>query len=364
MPSSKPYAHYILARVGKGKPVAIRNELKTRATANKVNNNKTQSYESEYMLKTALFLSGDRSFENELRSLSGLSKIRADYNHWSFRSSMRTKGVILALHQEMFGTSDTQGESLANEINGYLSGQKNRYLSTQVLGWTTYALSKRILNQSDWKSPVLKLNNKALTAISSNKAGASWNLWDSDRKGDSISVKGENSDSYLMISTVGIRSNGGYKYGDNSVSVSRVYLNSDGTPFDAIKHNLSDEVVVVITVKNTTQRDLHELALVDRIPAGWEINNPNLGRSSDLSQYYTTRAWNTDYLSMRDKQLEIFGDLTRGQSAQFVYTVRATTAGQFFLPPISLEAMYDDTVWSRKAGQSLTINGPWADSLL
>ena len=355
MPSSKPYAHYILARVEKGKPVAIRNELKT---------NKKRSYESEYMLKTALFLSGDRSFEKELRSLSGLGKIGTDYNYWSFRSSMRTKGVILALHQEMFGASDSGGESLASEINGYLSGQKNRYLSTQVLGWTTYALSKRVLNQTDWKSPILTLNNKALTAISSNKAGASWSLWDSERKGDSISVKGQNSDTYIMISTIGIRSDGGYKYGDNSVSVSRVYLNSDGTPFDAQTHNLSDEVVVVLTVKNTTNRELHELALVDRIPAGWEINNPSLGRASDLSSYYTMGSWNTDYVSMRDKQLEIFGDLKSGESAQFVYTARATTAGQFFLPPISLEAMYDDKIWSRRAGMNLTINGPWADDLL
>ena len=357
MPSSKPYAHYLLARVGKGKPVGIRNELKKSNYYN---------YESEYMLKAALYMAGDRTYEKELQSLTGLGKLDNRYDYWSFRSEMRSKGLVLALHQEMFGSSDANGEGLASEINGYLSSQKNRYLSTQVLGWTTYALSKRVLNQTDWKSPSLTINNKKVAASSNSKAGSSWNLWDSERKGDKVSVKGQNSDTYLMISTIGIKNAGAYEYGDKSVAVTRTYFNADGSTFNPQNHKLSDEIVVVITVENLTGGEIHELALVDRIPAGWEINNPNLGRSSDLSQYYTTGSprWNSEYVSMRDKQLEIFGDLRSREKVQFVYTARATTAGQFFIPPVSLESMYNDHIWSRKAGQMLYISGPWADHLL
>ena len=355
MPSSKPYAHYLLAREGKGKPVAIRNEL---------NKKNYYNYESEYMLKTALYLAGDRTYEKELRTLKSLDKLDTRYDYWSFRSHMRSKGLVLALHQEMFGSSDSDGEGLASELNNYLSGQKNRYLSTQVLGWTTYALSKRVLNQTDWKSPSLTINNKKVATSSNSKGGASWNLWDSERKGDKVSVKGQNSDTYLMISTIGIKNQGNYEYGDNSVSVTRTYLNADGSSFNPKTHKLSDEIVVSITVENLSSSPIHELALVDRIPAGWEINNPNLGRSSDLSQYYSTGAWNTEYISMRDKQLEIFGDLNGKQKAQFIYTARATTSGQFFIPPISLESMYNDHIWSRKTGQVLFISGPWADHLL
>ena len=50
MPTTQPYAHYLLARSGKGKPVAIRALLE-----NDINRN----YESEFMLKTFLYLSGD-----------------------------------------------------------------------------------------------------------------------------------------------------------------------------------------------------------------------------------------------------------------------------------------------------------------
>ena len=355
MPSAKPYAHYILARVGKGKPVAIRNELKK---------NSYYNYEAEYMLKSALYLSGDRTYENELRTLQNLNKLDSRYDYWSFRSPMRSKGMVLALHQEMFGASDADGESLASEINAYLSEQQNRYLSTQILGWTTYALSKRVLTQSDWKAPVLMNNKQKVAAASSAKGGAAWNLWDSERKGDKISVKGQNADTYLMISTIGIKNQGTYEYGDHSVSLTRTYLNADGSIFNPQNHKLSDEIVVVLTIENLGNAELHELALVDRIPAGWEINNPNLGRSSDLSQYYTATGWNSEYVSMRDKQLEIFGDLKAKEKVQFVYTARATTAGQFFIPPVSLESMYNDHIWSRKAGQLLYISGPWADHLL
>ena len=167
-----------------------------------------------------------------------------------------------------------------------------------------------------------------------------------------------------MITSTGIRNDGAYQFGDRQVSVSRSYLNPDGTPFKPEQHEVGQEVVIQITLSNLTRSEIHELALVDRIPAGWEINNPALNRGSDLSAHYNSEAWNSDYMSMKDTQLEIFGDLKAGQTVQFVYTVRATSAGEFFVPPISVESMYNDNIWSRKTGMNLSITGHWDSDLL
>ncbi len=49
---------------------------------------------------------------------------------------------------------------------------------------------------------------------------------------------------------------------------------------------------------------------------------------------------------------------------EVVYAVRAVTAGQFTVPPVEAEAMYDPEIWTRAAGGEITVDGPWEDFLL
>ena len=351
MPTTQPYAHYLLARVGKGKPVAIRALLESGGKRN---------YESEFMLKTALYLSGDRTYESELKSLTGLNKISSGYDHWSFRSNLRTKGLILALHQEMFGNEEKAGETLAFDLHNTILSYKNRYISTQAMGWSTYAMAQRVLGATSWKAPTLTKNNKALTAVSESTGNRSWNVWDTERNGNQLTLKGSGSDGFLILSTEGVRADGQHEYGDKGIKVTRFYRNMDGSVFNPETQNLGDEVVVVLSLTNTSGKDLHELALVDRIPAGWEIQNPNLNSNSiNPTNYVSNELWQSEYLTIQDNQIEIFGDLSRGQTKDLVYVSRATTSGTFTVPPVSIEAMYDDTIWSRHKGSIVTISGAW-----
>jgi uncharacterized protein YfaS (alpha-2-macroglobulin family) len=349
MPSAKPYAHYILSRVGKGKPVAIRALLQNK-----------QNYESEYMLKTALYLSGDRTYESELKSLSKIGNISTKYDHWSFRSHLRTQGLILALHQEMFGSSESAGEALAQSIHKSILQFQRRYLSTQSMGWTTYALAQRVLTDDTWKAPTLTKNGKKLATANSSANNSSWSIWDSERKGDNLKLKGSGTDGYVILSTIGIRNNGEYQYGDSGLKISREYRNMDGFTFNLEIHSLGDEVVVVLILENISNQAINEIAVVDRIPAGWEIQNPNLSEfAGNLSTFSNDSLWGSEYISIKDNQIEIFGDLERGANRTIVYTVRGTTSGTFTIPPVSAEAMYNDQIWSRHKGMIIQIRGQW-----
>ena len=106
--------------------------------------------------------------------------------------------------------------------------------------------------------------------------------------------------------------------------------------------------------------EINEIAVVDRIPAGWEIQNPNLSEfAGNLSDFGNGNMWASEYTSIRDNQIEIFGDLERGATRTFVYTVRGTTSGTFTIPPVSAEAMYNDQIWSRHKGMIIQIRGQW-----
>jgi uncharacterized protein YfaS (alpha-2-macroglobulin family) len=116
---------------------------------------------------------------------------------------------------------------------------------------------------------------------------------------------------------------------------------------------------VAVTVTNTTGEKVSNLALVDRFPAGWEIENPRLGRGGAVSFVDAGELWQPDYLNVRDDRLEVFGALEKGESKKVVYAVRAVTSGSFLAPPVEVEAMYDPRIWAREAGGIVTVSGPW-----
>ena len=121
---------------------------------------------------------------------------------------------------------------------------------------------------------------------------------------------------------------------------------------------------VEIEVANTSGEQIQNLALVDRLPAGFEVENPRLGRGFKADWIEPEEQWALDFLNMRDDRLEAFGTLRSGESKKVVYTVRAVTSGTYTVPPVEIEAMYDPTLWAREAGGKAVIGGPWTGKLL
>ncbi|MBM74354.1 MAG: hypothetical protein CMK59_03040 [Proteobacteria bacterium] len=352
--SVEPYAHYVLARGERGKAVAIRDLLKKKHNA-----------EDDYLLKAALYLSGDHSYKEEL--IQPQIDFTTKKNSYSFRSTLRTKGMLLAIHQELFGARASEAEPMAQSVASSLERQ-SRYYSTQELVWGTYSLARRAQTPKDWKAPQIKLNGKILPPeSSSDEAGTNWSVWDINRKSEQLTVTSQGSNSYLVLSTEGVKKKGEYEYGSSGLSVSREILKSDGTLIDEqegyLQSELGDVIYVRITVENKSNTTQHELALVDHLPAGWE---PELIELNDpaLTDLYSVEAWEKDHYNIRDQQLEVFGDLNSRAKVQVVYAVRSVTAGSFYLPPVEIEAMYDPTIWGRAQGGAIKVLGPWAGSLL
>jgi uncharacterized protein YfaS (alpha-2-macroglobulin family) len=123
-------------------------------------------------------------------------------------------------------------------------------------------------------------------------------------------------------------------------------------------------VFVDIEVSNVSGNDIQNIAVVDRLPAGFEIENPRLGRSTRAEWMKEDVVWATEFMNVRDDRLEAFGALPAGTGRRIFYTVRAVTSGKFTIPPVEAEAMYDPTLWARDKGGTAVIGGPWTGKLL
>jgi len=101
----------------------------------------------------------------------------------------------------------------------------------------------------------------------------------------------------------------------------------------------------------------YHVALVDPLPAGLEIINPNLAVSESLPEspseegtfFYWWNRW-YQHQNMRDSRVEVFTSLLWDGVYEYSYIARATMPGTFIVPPTKAEEMYSPEVFGR--GQS------------
>ena len=91
---------------------------------------------------------------------------------------------------------------------------------------------------------------------------------------------------------------------------------------------LGDLVFVDLELTNTSALSIQNVALVDRLPAGFEVENPRLGRATQGEWMKDLEMWTPEFQNLRDDHLEAFGTLPAKTVRHVIYTVRAVTSGK------------------------------------
>jgi uncharacterized protein YfaS (alpha-2-macroglobulin family) len=113
---------------------------------------------------------------------------------------------------------------------------------------------------------------------------------------------------------------------------------------------LGARVVVAIEATNTTKR--YDVALVDPLPAGFEVVNSALAVAERPVVTHTQR-W--DYENLRDERAEAFARELGEGTHVFAYTARATTPGTFVAAPSKAEEMYAPETFGRSRGEVVVV---------
>ena len=120
-------------------------------------------------------------------------------------------------------------------------------------------------------------------------------------------------------------------------------------------------VRVKITMVADNRR--YHVALVDPLPAGLEIVNPSLAVSGSLPadpaapesrRFWWWGPW-YQHQNMRDERAEAFTPLLWDGVYQYSYVARATTPGQFVVPPAKAEEMYSPEVFGRSGSDMVIV---------
>lgn len=108
----------------------------------------------------------------------------------------------------------------------------------------------------------------------------------------------------------------------------------------------------------------YHVALVDPLPAGFEIINPALAVSQSIPQdeaspdyrhgWWWWWTW-YEHQNMRDERAEAFTTLLWDGVYEYTYLARATTPGRFVAPPAKAEEMYAPEVFGRSASDWVVV---------
>lgn len=132
----------------------------------------------------------------------------------------------------------------------------------------------------------------------------------------------------------------------DGLEVIRDLLGADGNPATLIA--TGESITVRIRVRNLGDHNLSDIAVMDLLPGGFEVEPGNLvpGRSTMPGAEFT---------EVREDRNVFFTSLTAGGMVEFSYRIKPVCAGSFQVPPIFAECMYDRGIHARAGGGAIEV---------
>ena len=314
------------------------------------------SIQAKWRLAAAYALTGKMKPAGELVYNAETTVIPYSSMNLIYGSSDRDEAMILETLILM--KRDRDALQQAKKVSQNLA-QEN-WFSTQSTAFALMAMGRLAEQLSGTLDFTWSWNGKQQPAVKSAKAVYEKEIATSPKSG-TVSVKnqGKGALSVDLITRTQLLNDTLPAIADN-IRLDVKYTDMAGSPISVEDIRQGTDFMSAVTLSNISgTSDYSNLALTHIIPSGWEIYNERMivpEASSSNSNEANTPESSADkytYKDIRDDRVLTYFDLRRGESKTFTVRLQATYAGNFILPAIQCEAMYDAVVQARtKAGRT------------
>jgi hypothetical protein len=355
---ARAYALYVLARNGRAPIGEVRYYADTRL-------DRFATPLAKAHLAAALAMLGDRErAESVFRQAAASVSQAEDALRRDFGSDLRDRAALVTLASETRVARNEAARLTATLAEAFA---RRAYTSTQEQAWLLLA-ARALADES--RGTKLSVNGTP------HEGGLSRGLTSADLEKGQLVIRNEGAAAVdAVISVLGAAMTPEPAVARN-FTIERAFYTLEGTPIDLAsadggtgRLNQTDRLVVVLTVK--AQANGHIL-IVDRLPAGLEIENPRLVDGGDLTNFgWLKTAVQPEHTEFRDDRLVAAFDLTgrsnrdgqatNGSSGQrettltVAYVVRAVTPGTFVHPAATVEDMYRPERFARTESGRLEV---------
>ena len=314
------------------------------------------SIQAKWRLAAAYALTGKMKPAGELVYNAETTVIPYSSMNLIYGSSDRDEAMILETLILM--KRDRDALQQAKKVSQNLA-QEN-WFSTQSTAFALMAMGRLAEQLSGTLDFTWNWNGKQQPAVKSAKAVFEKEIATSPKSGTvSVKNKGKGALSVDLITRTQLLNDTLPAIADN-IRLDVKYTDMAGSPISVEDIRQGTDFMSAVTLSNISgTSDYSNLALTHIIPSGWEIYNERMivpEASSSNSNEANTPESSADkytYKDIRDDRVLTYFDLRRGESKTFTVRLQATYAGNFILPAIQCEAMYDAAVQARtKAGRT------------
>lgn len=310
------------------------------SSMNRLRETKGVSNESMLRLAAAYVLAGQKSAGLNLLLHSKIENESSDYNYYYYGSSERNRAMaletmlLLGQKQKAFAMASKLAKEMSN----------NQWMSTQTTAYCLYAMSKFAANNGPKGIDISFSKDGKSQAINTQKTIADRSL--SVKTGaNSITLKNNKKNTiYVRILNTGILPIGQEKAIQSNVSAAIVFKNRKGGILNVTKINQGTEFIAEVTIKNQKNEHVENVALSQILPSGFEIVNTRFTDYGDATNNIA------DYIDIRDDRTNFYFGMKAGETKVFRILLNASYLGNYYLPGLQCEAMYDNTFLARTKG--------------
>jgi uncharacterized protein YfaS (alpha-2-macroglobulin family) len=355
--SVEAYRLYVLALAGKSELSAM----------NRLREYRPLPAAGQYRLAAAYALAGQSEAAQKLLGDAPQAvDVYDGLGDYTYGTPFRERASIL---EALGALGDTERglpiyKQLADELNS------GRWLSTQELGAALSAALPYAAMAAKGEAPDLKVSGPAGSPIAVKllKAQAKLDLAPGESTGGSYTISNAGSAPvFVTIASRGTPALPDEKSVANGISVDVRYFDMSDHEVDPASVPLGQDLVIRTTVRNLTGADLGNLALTQPIPSGWEIADYRPGEAlptpdkksgdgddEEASQQLVKPAPPLyDYQDIRDDRVLTYFSLESRAEKVFTVYANKTYDGLFYLPAVSVEAMYDSRFQAVEPGHWL-----------
>ena len=272
---------------------------------------------------------------------------------WSYGSSDRDEAMIL----ETLTLLDMKAKAapLVKEISAELS--KDQWMSTQTTAYCLIAVSKFAASGGASKEMKynVQINKNAPIALNTQLPVKQIDMAMKGAAPGNLTVT-NNGTGVIFVRVIleGIPETGDQTAIDNDLKVDINYTDMEGNAIDVTKLEQGTDFIAEAKITNPGVRGEYlQMALSQIFPSGWEIHNTRMDDAESVikSDYPT-------YQDIRDDRVYTFFDISPYKTKTFRIVLNAAYIGRYYLPTIYCEAMYDNTINSRKPGKWVEVVKP------
>lgn len=310
---------------------------------NRMRELKNLSLQAKWRLAAAYAITGRKDVANELVFNATDRVEEYNFNNDTYGSPARDEAMIMETY--LLLDKSEKALELAQNVAKELSSQS---ISTQTAAYGLIAMSQLAEKMGKTNIEVnWKLNGKAMSAISTPQPLHQVDVPPAKTISVTIENKGTGKIYAQLIGrTQPINDHNIETPQDASFTIAVNYVDLTGKPLSVSSLKQGTEFTALVTVKNSPAQPFTDLALVQIFPSGWEIYNERILGTDSIGSVE-----NYTYRDIRDDRVLTYFNLAADQTKTFRVRLQAAYRGKYYLPAVSLQAMYQPREQARTKGE-------------